>query len=174
MRITRLTFLAATLAGMVRPVPLHACSCLEYLTEPGEALEKSGLVFVGLVVGIEVVSLPVVVYSTNESGAFVPSQIMKRRAIVTLRPSREWKGDRAKEYRVLAGAPSQEPLPPGQILVDCDVHLEVGHEYLVFASEGYPEVSPCTPTGPLERSSETLAALDRYTKGKKTPRKAPK
>jgi len=111
---------------------------------------------------IEVVRLPLVTYVKNEQGVLIPGQHMERRAIVTLRTLRVWKGEQTEEYQILAGAPPESPLTPGLIVVDCQQHLEVGKRYLIFATDGYPEADPCAPTGELDKSDSVITALDRY------------
>lgn len=71
-----------------------------------------------------------------------------------------WKGEPAKEYTILAGAPPEKPLPPGMIIADCDVHFEKGGEYLVFTTDGYAEANACAPTGTLQKSADMVRALD--------------
>lgn len=142
------------------PLPLLACSCAEILTVPGEALEKSGLVFSGEVEKIETVVLPRVVFTEDDNGRLVASQHMVRRALVTFRVIADWNGDRPERYRVLAGAPPERPLKEGQVLRDCEVHFETGKRYLVFTTFGYPEANACAPTAALEESEATVAALD--------------
>ena len=147
-----------------------ACSCAEYLPDPVTALTKSGLVFTGEVVSVDTVTLPRVVYTADADGTLVPSQYIDRVGVVTLRTIREWKGDGATQYVVLAGPPPVTPLPQGTWLADCKVHLELGKRYLVFATEGYAEANPCAPTGDLEKSTQIVAALDAHARYK--PRKA--
>jgi hypothetical protein len=138
---------------------VHACTCYELLTEPAEALAKSSLVFAGQVTAVDVVELPTIVYFNGDPQ---PHQFMERRALVTLKVITEWKGSGAAEYRVLAGAPPVTPLAQGEVLVDCDVHLELGGKYLIFVDpSGYADVNPCAPTGRLEQSGKMTAALDR-------------
>jgi hypothetical protein len=146
--------------------PLKACSCTESLTDPVAWLKKSGLVFSGEVVSVDTVSLPRVVYTEDADHNLVPSQYMDRVGIVTLRSIREWKGNGAKQYVVLAGAPAVTPLPRGTWLADCDVHLELGKRYLVFATEGYAEANRCAPTGDLDQRQQDVAALDAHARAK--------
>ena len=150
------------------PSAARSCSCFEYLTEPAEQLKESGLVFTGTVVSVTVVTLPRLVYS-EENGEFVPSQFMDQRAVVTLRTTREWKGNGSATYTVLAGAPPDPPLPAGYVVFDCEQHLDVGKEYLVFATEGYPEASSCALGGLVEERSEAIEALDAYVKKNAKP-----
>jgi len=148
--------------GLLHPRGL-ACSCSEYYTQPGEALHHFSLIFTGTVVAVDVVTLPRIGY-TEQNASLVPFQYMERRAIVRLRVSREWKGNGASEYTVLAGAPADPPLAEGLVLVDCQEHLELGREYLVYSTDGYPEASPCAWTGPVERREDKIKALDQYVK----------
>jgi hypothetical protein len=144
----------------------QACSCLDYPT-PTEALKKSGLVFSGEVVSVQVVLLPHVVYTENQKHELVPSQSIDRVGLVTLRTLKEWKGNGAKEYLVLAAAPPVTPLPAGMVLVgDCRSRLELGKRYLVFATEGFTEADPCAPTGDLDSSQATVAALDAHARSR--------
>ena len=126
-----------------------ACSCVEYLVEPGEALQKSALVFSGQVVDVRSIELPKITFIKGVTGEFVPAQHMERRGIYTFRVIQSWKGEAAKEYTIIAGAPPEKPLPLGMILADCDAHFAKGGEYVVFTTDGYPEANPCAPTGVL-------------------------
>jgi len=149
------------------PRAATACSCVEYLTDPVEALGKSSLVFAGEVVSVDVVTIPEISYSEDKSGAMVPSSSMQRKGVVTLRTLKEWKGDGSKEYTVLAGAPPVTPLPKGWVMVDCEEHLEVGQQYLIFVDRyGYAEVNPCAPTSELQKAKDQVAALDRHATAK--------
>jgi hypothetical protein len=160
-----LPILAATLATVLATDGVGlACSCAEYLTDPVQALRKSAPVFAGEVVSVEEIKLPVVVYTRGPDGRLVPSQSMDRKAIVTLRAIKEWKGDGAREYVILAGPPPASPLPPGMIVADCEEHLEVGKRYLVFAGGHYPEANPCAPTGELQAKGKEATALDRHAR----------
>ena len=137
-----------------------ACSCVEYLVDAPEALQKSALVFSGQVVDVRSIDLPKIVFIKDGSGEFVPVQHLERRGIYTFRVIQSWKGEPAKEYTILAGAPPEKPLPPGMIIADCDVHFEKGGEYLVFTTDGYAEVNACAPTGTLQKSADMVRALD--------------
>jgi len=137
----------------------HACSCIEYLGETKEAFVKSALVFSGEVTAGDTVMLPHVVYELDKNHNFIPSQYLDRRGLFTFRVLKQWKGTPAKTYVVLAASP-EKPLPGGLITVDCDVHFELGKQYLVFATEGYSEANPCAPTGPLASKAEIVGELD--------------
>ncbi len=159
-------FLAVAVFSAVARVGA-ACSCVEYLTDPIEALNKSSLVFSGEVVSVSVVTVPVIIYWKDDSGELAPFQSMDRKGVVTLRVLKEWKGSGAKEYVVLAGAPPVTPLPVGEVLVDCQEHLAVGQRYLIFVEQyGYAEVNPCAPTLELGRATAVVAALDANAKTK--------
>jgi hypothetical protein len=171
------TFRAAARVGALATVLVlgvsqraRACSCLECLTDPVVGLKKSGLVFSGEVISVEVVRLPRVVYTKGENNKLVPSQYMERVGVVTLRVLKEWKGDGASEYVVLAGAPPVTPLPQGTWLADCAVHLEVGRQYLIFATEGFAEANSCAPTGDLEKRQQDVAALEAHSGGRRAPK----
>jgi hypothetical protein len=158
--MTRYCFaLLAFVTSLAKPV--QACSCAEYLTEAKEALAHSGLVFAGQVEKISVVVLPRVVYSQDEKGQLRPSAFLERRALVVFKVEKDWKAHGNERYTVLAGAPPEQPLKEGQVLVDCDVHFEVGKHYLVFTTDGYPDANPCAPTAELVGSASMVAALDR-------------
>jgi len=170
------TILTVSLVGLISAVLLiwptrhvKACSCLDYPADPVAELKKSGLVFSGEVVAVDTASLPRVYYTEDANHNFIPSQGMVRVGVVTLRTIREWKGDGAKQYVVLAGAPPVTPLPQGHVLVDCQLHLELGKRYLVFATEGYAEAAYCSRTGELEQRLQDVAALDAHAaRSKKT------
>jgi hypothetical protein len=141
------------------PTVATACSCLD-LYDLRHAVAKSDLVFSGEVERVGIVELPEVLYSENASGEWVPSQHMVRKGVVTLRTLHEWKGNHAVRYTILAGAPPETPLPPGLIVADCERHLEIGHPYLIYATEGYPEADWCLPTTELERAGEQIDELN--------------
>src|ERR1700730_4839928 len=163
--LERLLVAAIFLAAWARTG--SACSCVEYLTDPVEALEKSSLVFVGEVLSVSVVTVPVITYFKSDAGEMVPSQYMERKGVVILKAIQEWKGSGSKEYVVLAGAPPVTPLPKGEVVVDCEEHLELGQQYLIFVNQsGFAEVDPCAPTLELRRAKDAIAALDAKAKSK--------
>jgi hypothetical protein len=142
--------------------PAAACSCVDMLyNEPEEAFEKSSLVFLGHVLSVEVVELPRVVH-TKKGHAYVPSQSMTRKAVVTFRVERDWKGESPRTYTILAGAPPDDPIPAGHILVSCEAHFEEGGTYLVFASGTYPEANSCTPTRGAEPNDPFVERLNKH------------
>ena len=171
LRLMRAAPLAILLLACARQ-HLQACECADYPSGPVAALKKSGLVFSGEVVAVDTVSLPRVSYTESADHKFVPSQYMARVGVVTLRAIKEWKGNGATQYVVLAGAPPVTPLPPGYVMVDCQVHLELGKRYLVFATEGYAEADYCSRTGELEQRVQDVATLDAYASLSKKPSKA--
>lgn len=156
-----------SLLFLMGEMPAFACSCLEILSEPKEALSKSGLVFSGRVVSIDVVHLPMVSYSEDERGELQPSQFMDRRGLVRFAVTKQWKGNPAEELYVLASAPPDPPLREGYVLVDCDVQFEIGKEYLVFTSEGITEANPCAPIELVEESGAVIRTLDRLVSKKR-------
>ena len=156
-------------SAAVNPPNANGCTCVRPM-DPLEAFSKAALVFAGEVVSVEMVNLPVVVYTKRSDGRLVPSQSMGRKAVVTLRAIKEWKGDHASEYVVLAGAPLSPP-PPGMMwIVDCDLHLDLGRRYLVFAEGHFPEANPCGPTGELDARGAVVAALDKQARKAGTSR----
>jgi hypothetical protein len=158
--VKRYILLAVAIA-ILASHPALACSCVEYLSLPGDALEKSGLVFSGQVESVEVIVLPRIVYTQDNAGPFVASQYLTRRAVVTFRVLDDWKGTQPKRYRVLAGAPPETPLRKGSIIMDCDVHFEVGKQYLVFTTFGYADANPCAPTAALKEAGAMVEALNK-------------
>jgi hypothetical protein len=164
-RMFRVLLLVACI-GFLEAQPAIACSCVEYLNDPIEALAKSSLVFAGEVVSVEVISLPRITYFNNEPE---PHQFMERKALVTLRTIKEWKGAGSTKYVVLAGAPPVTPLARGEVIVDCEEHLELGQKYLIFVEQyGYAEVNPCAPTSELQWASKAVATLDRSSAAKRS------
>jgi hypothetical protein len=142
-------------AVVVPPVTL-ACSCAEY-RDAKAGLAKSGLVVVGKVRSARTVALPRTVYVTDKLRHAQPGQVIDERGIYTVDVARSWKGQLAT-VEVLAGLPDDEK--SGQVSVDCDIHLELGKEYLLFISEGYSEVDSCSPSGRLEDRAKEILELD--------------
>ena len=152
------------LVGALAAWPNRAkgCSCVEYLPDPSEALEKSSLVFAGEAVSTEVVTLPTITYIKGDDGKLEPHQYVDQRQVVRFKTLKEWKGDSAKEYVVIGGAPSDGP---GTVVGSCDIHFEVGKKYLVFVEQyGLAFANPCAPTREMSKSRDEMAHLDNYVK----------
>lgn len=142
------------------PVPVvRACSCVEFLTEPREALEKSSLVFVGRPLARKVVELPLVlqVVPNDEGGEPATIQSAVEKTLITFRVSRAWKGPGQDTYMVMTGG------------TWCEPRFEEGHEYVVFTAGMYAEANECAPTGEVSRESDVIEALDKLVPVEKRP-----
>ena len=132
--------IAFLLLAIVTPASTRACSCVcknRGVNDPKEMMREAKAIFVGEVTDIREATPEEV---RHHSDNFV----------ISLRVEKAWKG--VKEKDILISARGQ--LQPGC----CDIRLEIGHKYLVYASRKDLSTG-CSRTRPLEQSDEDLKAL---------------
>ena len=130
--------LVALLVGagfVVAPRPAYACSCVEN-PPPLEALERSAVVFDGMVVSLKLHERPGDVWSSADP------------VTVEFDVNRVWKG---YDYQTMY-------LTTARSGATCGFTFVEGEEYLVFSSNA-ATVSLCSRTRPMSEAKDDLAAL---------------